>query len=365
MTIKKATILIVTILCIIMNVGCTDQTAFDPKFEVAIITTSPSEEQTDIVYLDSDFNVVSRSNDLKYAAFDYSSGEVAVSNGKYYAAPKGVESKQDENKLVEIDLKTGQIDESYTNDKLSGPTSISCDDKYVGICANLNGKAYVGTCDKNKKDFLIKSFSANVQGCIREVFCCEGKILCFTSDTNENGAFYCYILDAETLEIEKKLTLKGYANNFYEYEGSVYFAEDATNDNEIPNYLIGEYSVKTGRLNEYPIESKVGVSSVKRWKSSLLYIDSDYFDVEKGLKDGRIVVTDLDGNLSDVVLIQTAVIQSIMVDNTLYILGSQDGTDFHITKYVMSEDRTIQKEKDIKIDDIVDDTTGISFFVNK
>ena len=252
-----------------------------------------------------------------------------------------------------------------TKEELAGPTSISCDDEYISLCANLNGKSYVGVCGIGEKKFSTRVFPMDTLGCVREVYSYKGKVLACTSDTNEKEQFYCYIIDPQSLEIEKTVLLQGYAVSFYGYDDTVYISEDATEGDGAPRYLVGEYDVKTGGFKEQEIESKDGISGVKRCKDHLILIDSDHFDLEKGLEAGRLIVTDLDYDVVTTEPLKAAVSQSIMDGNDLYLLQRKEGDVSYLTKYRIGDDGSIEKDKELRMDDIVDDTTGMSFFVNK
>jgi hypothetical protein len=123
---------------------------YDPGYTIGIIKTTEYEYSSYIEYYNQDLELVNAIR-YPYAGLIPDSGAPAAQrDGKLYLIPRGLMTKQDDRKVISLDLKSGDIRE-YAVD-LVAISGLAVDERYIYASNNLNAVGNIARVDIESGD---------------------------------------------------------------------------------------------------------------------------------------------------------------------------------------------------------------------
>lgn len=314
---KLSKVIVVIILLSLGLTGCRIlEGNFDPSFDVAVMLASNGNKKTKIVYLDKDFNVVYKQNNLKYAGF-IDSGKPIVNNNFMYGAPSGNWEDSDGHQIVKINLKDGKVKEYDTGDDVKGPTGFSVCNDVAYLCSNLNRTSIIYRRDLNSGNKKIRKFKDLKDSCMMKVYAAKNRLFSWGIGDSK-GQNYVYVFDSKTLKTINKIKFKQSTAYFCSDKENAYILVEEDSDNGVSKSYFGIYNLKKDkyRFKEIKLRANTFLNPIK-YKNTVIIPESS--DDNKNVKNDGIMIYDVYNNKTSFIKFDDCIEQCEIKGNHLYI----------------------------------------------
>lgn len=333
---------LLAIICILTISGCQEEDAQNnratEKAKIGVIETTGYKNKSYIHFFDSDLNFLYKEEN-NYASMSETWDKAICRNHILYSIPRGIFETQEEECIVEYNIKTDKYTEYDTN--LYSMNELTASKNYIFGVNTINSVSTISrkTIGQSQEAPFMKEFPNEY---IFEMIVLDENLYCFSSSFIDDSVHFKH-LSIDNLSVLEDFDITEYGDpaDMLQVGKDIYFTNQYTDTfSAIPSKMLTVFDSEEKTFSQIEL-SENSPNDILKYND--LLIISHYDRVQA--TGNKITIYSLpDNKVEKVIDLNHNAVQCIIDDNFLYVLG-----DDSVSKFII-EDNDLKKIKTSKVD---------------